>query len=65
MIGAFYYLRIIYYMYFGDEADPMTGKMPALHFVALMGAAAMMLFGVINLFGIEAYAAIAAEALLK
>lgn len=65
VIGAFYYLRIIYYMYFGDEADPMTGKMPALHFVALMGAAAMMLFGVINLFGVEAYAAIAAEALLK
>lgn len=65
VIGAFYYLRIIYYMYFGEDVEPLTGKMPALHYIALMGAAAIMLFGVINLFGIESYAAVAAEALLK
>ncbi len=65
VIGAFYYLRIIYYMYFGEEAEPLTGKMPALHYVALMAAAGAMLFGVVNMFGIEGYAAIAAEALLK
>jgi NADH-quinone oxidoreductase subunit N len=65
VIGAFYYLRIIYYMYFGSEVEPLTGKMPMLHYVALMGCAAIMLFGVVNLFGIEGYAATAAEALLK
>jgi NADH-quinone oxidoreductase subunit N len=65
VIGAFYYLRIIYYMYFGEEADPLTGKMPAVHYIFLMAAAAAMLFGAINLFGIESYTAIAAEALLK
>jgi NADH-quinone oxidoreductase subunit N len=65
VIGAFYYLRIIYYMYFGEEVDPLTGKMPALHYIALMASAGVMLFGVVNLFGIEGYAAVAAEALLK
>ncbi len=65
VIGAFYYLRIIYYMYFGEEAEPLTGKMPAMHYIFLMAAAAAMLFGAINLFGIESYTAIAAEALLK
>jgi len=65
VIGAFYYLRIIYYMYFGDEVEPLTGKMPVVHFVALMGCAAIMLFGIVNLFGIEAYADVAAKALLK
>ena len=65
VIGAFYYLRIIYYMYFGDEVEPMNGKMPIVHFVALMGCAVIMFFGVVNLFGIEAYAQVAAEALLK
>lgn len=65
VIGAFYYLRIIYYMYFGSEVEPLTGKMPALHYALLMASAAIMLFGVINLFGLEGYAASAAEALLK
>lgn len=65
VIGAFYYLRIIYYMYFGDEVDGLDGRMPALHYVALMGAAAIMLIGIINPFGLEGYAAMAAESLLK
>jgi NADH-quinone oxidoreductase subunit N len=65
VIGAFYYLRIIYYMYFGDEVDPMTGKMPLLHKVALYGSTLIMLLGAINLFGIEPIAAEAAASLLK
>jgi hypothetical protein len=43
----------------------LTGRMPAVHYIFLMAAAAAMLFGAINLFGIESYTAIAAEALLK
>lgn len=65
VIGAFYYLRIIYYMYFGEDVDGLDGKMPGLHYVALMGAAAIMLIGIINPFGLEGYAALAAESLLK
>lgn len=65
VIGAFYYLRIIYYMYFGDEVDGLDGRMPGLHYVALMGAALIMLIGIINPFGLEGYAAMAAESLLK
>ena len=65
VIGAFYYLRIVYYMYFGEEGEALDkGKSPVL-WVMLMGSAAIMLVGVVNLFGIEAPALIAAEALLR
>jgi NADH-quinone oxidoreductase subunit N len=65
VIGAFYYLRIIYFMYFGNEVDKMTGKMPILHKIALYGATLIMLIGSINLFGIESVAADAAASLFK
>ncbi|MDV4143921.1 MULTISPECIES: NADH-quinone oxidoreductase subunit NuoN [Shimia] len=65
VIGAFYYLRIVYYMYFGEEGEALDkGKSPVL-WVMLMGSAAIMLVGVVNLFGIETPALIAAEALLR
>jgi NADH-quinone oxidoreductase subunit N len=65
VIGAFYYLRIVYYMYFGEEGEALdSGKSPVL-WVMLMGSAAIMLVGVINLFGIEAPALVAAETLLR
>lgn len=64
-IGAFYYLRIVYYMYFGDEGEELDkGRSPVL-WVFLMGSAAAMLFGVINLFGIEGAAAAAAATLVN
>ncbi len=46
VIGAFYYLRIVYYMYFGEEeGDALDkGKSPVL-WVMLMGSAAIMLVG--------------------
>jgi len=65
VIGAFYYLRLIYYMYFGVKTDALDVKMPTLHYAVLALAAAAMLFGAINLFGLEGFAATAAEALLK
>ncbi len=65
VIGAFYYLRIIYYMYFGSETDALDAKMPGLHYIVLAASAAIMVFGAINLFGLEGFAAAAAEALLK
>ena len=63
VISAFYYLRIIYLMYFGEETDPLDGKMPLLHWGFLGASAAAMVFGVINMFGVETIAAAAAATL--
>jgi NADH-quinone oxidoreductase subunit N len=65
VIGAFYYLRLVYFMYFGAEQEPATSRMAPVQWVMLMAVAAIMLVGVINLFGIEPAAAIAAEALVR
>lgn len=65
VIGAFYYLRIIYYIWFGDDVEGIDGRMPTLHYMTMMGSAAIMLFGIINLFGLEGHAALAAASLLQ
>jgi NADH-quinone oxidoreductase subunit N len=65
VIGAFYYLRIVFYMYFGKDSDALDGKMNPVQWVMLMGSAAIMVLGVINLFGIEPLAAVAAETLVR
>ena len=65
VIGAFYYLRIVFYMYFGEEGDGIDGQMAPVAWVLLMASAAIMVVGVINLFGIEALAATAADALVR
>lgn len=65
VIGAFYYLRIVFYMYFGKEGEGLDGPMPAAQWVLLVGTAAAMLIGIVNLFGIEALAAVAAETLVR
>ena len=44
--------------------DALDGSMPALHWVALMASAFVMLAGVINLFGVEALAGAAAATLV-
>jgi NADH-quinone oxidoreductase subunit N len=65
VIGAYYYIRIVYLMYFGDPVEPLDGRMPTLHW-ALLGASALaMVLGVINLFGVEAIAASAAATLVQ
>ena len=65
VIGAFYYLRIVYYMYFGQETQPLDGDIGTVQWGLLMGSAAIMLLGVINLFGVDGAAAIAAQALVR
>ena len=65
VIGCFYYLRIVYYMYFGDEGEELDkGTSPVL-MALLMGAAAIMVLGVVNLFGIEGIAQAAAATLVQ
>jgi NADH-quinone oxidoreductase subunit N len=65
VIGAFYYLRIVYYMYFGEDRDgAVSGGSPVL-WAMLVASAAIMVVGVVNLFGIEAWAAAAAATLVN
>jgi NADH-quinone oxidoreductase subunit N len=65
VIGLYYYLRIVYLMYFGQERPPLDAAMPALQSALLVGAAAIMVLGVVNLFGVEGFAALAAESLVR
>lgn len=66
VIGAYYYLRIVFYMYFGEEPDEQLdkSKSPVL-WVFLMASAAIMVLGLVNLFGIESAAAAAAATLVN
>ncbi|MCF6445313.1 NADH-quinone oxidoreductase subunit NuoN [Nereida sp. MMG025] len=65
VIGAFYYLRIVYYMYFGDDRDAVDYKASPVLWGMLVASAAIMVIGVLNFFGIEAPAAQAAAALVN
>jgi NADH-quinone oxidoreductase subunit N len=65
VIGLYYYLRIVYLMYFGQERAPLDAAMPALQSALLVGAAAIMVLGVVNLFGVEGFAALAADSLVR
>ncbi|MBT8411116.1 MAG: NADH-quinone oxidoreductase subunit NuoN [Octadecabacter sp.] len=66
VIGAFYYLRIVFYMYFGVEQDmQMDRNASPVLWGFLVASAAVMVFGVVNLFGIEPLAEAAAIALVN
>jgi NADH-quinone oxidoreductase subunit N len=58
-------LRIVFFMYFGEEGETLDGKMNPVLWAFLMGSAAVMLVGVVNLFGIEPIAAAAAATLVN
>ncbi|AGT09561.1 NADH-quinone oxidoreductase subunit NuoN [Paracoccus aminophilus] len=64
VIGAFYYLRIVYYIYFGDEGEAITSRMSSPQYVALIGAAAITLLGAVSMLGIDKAAGRAAESLV-
>ncbi|SMO33394.1 NADH-quinone oxidoreductase subunit NuoN [Paracoccus laeviglucosivorans] len=64
VIGAFYYLRIVFYMYFGSEGEGVTSRMGAVQYLGLMVPAAAMLIGAISMFGMDGAAGRAAETLV-
>lgn len=64
VIGAFYYLRIVYYMYFGAETDPVDSRMGPVSYALLMASAAAVLLGSITMFGVDRAAGRAAESLM-
>ncbi|MCB5198143.1 NADH-quinone oxidoreductase subunit NuoN [Loktanella sp. TSTF-M6] len=65
VISAFYYLRIVYFMYFGEETEALDAPSQPLLGGFLIASAAIMVFGVVNLFGIEPWAAAAAGTLVN
>ncbi|MEL7100777.1 MAG: NADH-quinone oxidoreductase subunit NuoN [Pseudomonadota bacterium] len=70
VIGAYYYLRIVFFMYFGDEAkDGLDdgGRTPLLSGLVVASAVIIGLawFPGINMFGLEGAAAAAATALVN
>jgi NADH-quinone oxidoreductase subunit N len=65
VIGAYYYLRVVFFMYFGKESDGMESRMAPAQWAMLVAVAVIMVAGIVNLFGIEPAAAIAAEALVR
>jgi len=65
VIGAFYYLRIVYFMYFADESGEMDKRKSPVLLGFLMASAAVMLLGIINMFGVESAAAAAAATLVN
>ena len=65
VIGAYYYLRIVFLMYFGADADDVeTSRSPVLLAFFTAGAA-LMLIGVMTTFGVEGAAAAAAAMLVR
>jgi NADH-quinone oxidoreductase subunit N len=68
VIGAYYYLRIVYLMYFGEDREGLDGRMGVLQYAGLMVMAALIALAWlpgINLLGLEGMAAAAAETLVR
>lgn len=65
VIGAFYYLRIVFFMYFGENEEPFAVDIPVVQMVALAGSAVLMLALLPELLGLEPLAAMAADALVN
>lgn len=65
VIGAFYYLRIVYYMFFGGESEGVESRMGPVQFIALVVPAAVLLIGAVTMLGIDDAAATAAQSLTQ
>ena len=53
VLGAFYYLRIVYLIYFGEVSDQLSEPMPLINRAILASGALVMVVGSINLFGLQ------------
>jgi len=68
VIGAFYYLRIVYLMYFGEDRDGLdvvSGRVQLIGLVAAAGIILLVGLPGINMLGIETPAALAADVLVR
>lgn len=65
VIAAFYYLRIVYYMYFGSDGPALQAPMGAIQYAALVVPAAILLLGAVSMLGVEDAASSAAQSLVS
>ncbi len=66
VIGAYYYLRIVFLMYFGQaQEDALDHRSAPVLTVMLMASAIIMVVGIANLFGVESAAMAAATTLVQ
>ncbi len=66
VIGAYYYLRIVFLMYFGEEtSQPLDNHRSGLLGGFLAVSALVMVLGIVNMFGVEGAAAAAALTLVN
>ena len=68
VIGAFYYIRIVYFVYFGEDNDGLDGDTSPVLWITAVVAGAIVAFAWvpgINLFGIEIIAQAAAATLVN
>ncbi len=65
VINAFYYLRIVFLMYFGEAGEGIDASGSPILWGFLVVSAAVMVLGVVNLFGVEAAAGVAAASLVQ
>lgn len=52
VIGAYYYLRLVYFMYFGEEGESLDDNMTRTSQITLVLSGVFVVVGVANLFGI-------------
>jgi NADH-quinone oxidoreductase subunit N len=64
VVGAFYYLRIVYIVYFSESAGKLDAKIPAGHLFILFLSSTAIVVGTYNLLGVEPLTRAAAESLL-
>ena len=66
VIGAFYYLKIVYLIYFGEVPEtPLDNSRTPILKTIWTASAVLMVFGVVSLFGVEEMAKAAASSLLN
>jgi NADH-quinone oxidoreductase subunit N len=66
VIGVYYYLRIVFFMYFGeDRSEALDQNSSSILGGFLAVAAVIMVVGIFTLFGIEGAAALAAQTLVQ
>ncbi|MEQ6203680.1 NADH-quinone oxidoreductase subunit NuoN [Sulfitobacter sp. HNIBRBA2951] len=66
VIGAYYYLRIVFFMYFGDDnTEELDSNRGGILGGFLIASAVIMVVGIINMFGVEGAAASAAATLVQ
>ncbi len=64
VIGAYYYLRIVYLLYFGENEYQLSGTMPRFHWSILVISSGAVVIGTLNLYGLESLLSSASQSLL-